>query len=128
MPELGQLAGPVMSGGTGFHADHAGRQRLKEAQNLAASQLPADGNDAARIDAVHLEPVLGEVKADGGNLHGGRLLSLWRSQTTTLWHIDAGSGGRPPHQDFRELFLTLTYQWVTLPVTYDRKSSVKTPP
>jgi ACR3 family arsenite transporter len=23
---------------------------------------------------------------------------LWRSQTTTLWHIDAGSGGRPPHQ------------------------------
>src|SRR5579872_5718054 len=23
---------------------------------------------------------------------------LWRSPTTTLWHIDAGSGGRPPHQ------------------------------
>jgi len=32
---------------------------------------------------VHLEPVLGEVEADGGNLHGGWLLSLWRSPTTT---------------------------------------------
>jgi hypothetical protein len=51
------------------------------------------------VDAVDLEPVFGEVQTDGGNLHGGRLLSLWRSQTTTLWHIDAGSGGRPPHQD-----------------------------
>ena len=27
---------------------------------------------------------------------------MWRSQTTTLWHIDAGSGGRPPHQAFKE--------------------------
>jgi hypothetical protein len=40
--------------------------------------------------------VLGEVQADGD----GRLLSFSRSQTTTLWHIDAGSGGRPPQQDF----------------------------
>jgi hypothetical protein len=50
---------------------------------------------------MDLEPVFGEIRTDGGNLHGGRLLSLWRLQTTTLWHIDAASGGRPPHQDFR---------------------------
>ena len=35
---------------------------------------------------------------DGGNLHGGRLLSVWRSATTTAWHIDAANRGRPPHQ------------------------------
>jgi hypothetical protein len=44
--------------------------------------------------------MLGEVKADDGNLHGvfrdngGRLLSLWRSQTTTLWHM-------PPNKQWR---------------------------
>jgi hypothetical protein len=54
------------------------------------SLLVADGT--TRTDAVHLEPVLGEVRpmvlacmADGSS-------HLWRSQTATLWHIDAGSG------------------------------------
>jgi hypothetical protein len=28
------------------------------------------------------------------------------TKTTTLWHIDAGSGGRPPHQDLREIALS----------------------
>ena len=31
------------------------------------------------IDAVDLEHVLGEIYADGGNLHDGRSLILWRS-------------------------------------------------
>jgi ubiquinone/menaquinone biosynthesis C-methylase UbiE len=37
---------------------------------------------------------LGKIKADRGNLHGRRSLSLWRSSvTTTLWHIDAVEQG-----------------------------------
>jgi hypothetical protein len=45
------------------------------------------------VDGLNLEPVFGEIQTDGRNLHGGRLLSLWRSQTTTLWHIDARERG-----------------------------------
>jgi hypothetical protein len=58
-----------------------------------------DNHLAAAIDAVDLELLLGEINTDRGNLHDGRLPSLWRFATTTLWHIDAGSGGRQPHQD-----------------------------
>ena len=53
------------------------------------------------IDAVDLEPVFCETQTDGGNLRGGRLLSLWGLKTTTSWHIDAGSRGRPSHEEFR---------------------------
>jgi hypothetical protein len=62
------------------------------------------------VDAVDLEPVFGEIQTDGGNLNGGRLLSLWRLQTTTLWHIDTGSGGRPPHQD-QHVDIPDLYHW-----------------
>jgi hypothetical protein len=98
MSERSQLARPIVRRRTGFHADQARRQRLKEHEYFAAPQLATDDDLAARVHAVHLEPVLSDIQTHGGNLHVGRLLSLWRSQTTTLWHTDAGSGGRPPHQ------------------------------
>ena len=53
------------------------------------------GKDAPNLSPSpwDLKPVLGEIKPDGGNMHGGRLLSSWRFPTTTLWHIDAGERG-----------------------------------
>src|ERR1700724_1742158 len=51
--------------------------------------------------AVNLKPVLGKIETDRGNMLVDGSSQLWRSPTTTLWHIDAGSGGRPPHQDSR---------------------------
>ena len=100
MAERYQLACPVMRGRTGFNADQTRLQRLKEAQNFVASQLPADSNGSTCINAVDLEPVLGEVKADGGNLNGGRLLSFVAfTDDHVVAHIDAASRGRPPHQN-----------------------------
>src|SRR5215471_871839 len=46
--------------------------------HAAPPQPPANDNASIRVDAVDLEPVFGEIQTDGGNLHGGRLLSLWR--------------------------------------------------
>src|SRR5262249_7697889 len=101
MPERCQLTRPIVRCRTGFHADQTRLERPKKGDHPAPPQPPADDDVSIGVDGVDLEPVFGEIQTDGGNLHGGRLLSLWRSQTTTLWHIDAGSGGRPPHQEIR---------------------------
>ena len=70
MPELGQLAGPVLGGGTGFHADQTGWQRLKDGEQLDASRLAPDSDLAVGVDGgVHLEPVFREIQTDGGTLH-----------------------------------------------------------
>jgi hypothetical protein len=95
-----------LRGGAGLHADPTGRQRSKEGQHFAAPQPAADPDLPVGIDAVDLKPVLGEIKADGSNLHGGRLLSCVAFTDDHVWHIDAGSGGRPQHQDFRDFSLS----------------------
>src|SRR5271170_6685737 len=100
MPERGQLTRPMMRGCARFHADQTRLERPKIGDHAAAPQPPANDDVSIGVDAVDLEPVFGEIQTAGGNLHGGRLCSLWRSQTTTLWHIAAWSGGRPPHQEF----------------------------
>src|SRR5271169_6812049 len=93
MPERGQLTRPMMRGCARFHADQTRLERPKIGDHAAAPQPPANDDVSIGVDAVDLEPVFGEIQTDGGDLHGGRLLSLWRSQTTTLWHIDAGERG-----------------------------------
>src|SRR5215469_3912927 len=109
MPERGQLTRPIVRCRASFHTDQTRLERPEIGGHAAPPQPPANDNASIGVDAVDLEPVFGEIQTDGGNLHGGRLLSLWRSQTTTLWHIDAGSGGRPPHQDFRLLSGSLNF-------------------
>src|SRR5262249_994201 len=49
-------------------------------------------------NAVNLEHVLGDIQTDRGNLHVDGSPSVIRLTTITLWHFDAGSGRRPPHQ------------------------------
>jgi len=62
-------------------------------QQLRPTQLPPNNNRAGGVNTVNLKHSLRDIQANRGNLHGGRFLSLWRSATTTLWHIDAGEQG-----------------------------------
>jgi hypothetical protein len=50
---------------------------------------------------VNLEHVLGDIQTDRGNLHVDGSPHVIRFRRTTLWHFDAGSGRRPPHQSRR---------------------------
>jgi len=59
----------MMSGSAGFHTDQASRNLAKEVDDLLAPQLTGDDDLAHTIHAVHLEHVLGEINADGANLH-----------------------------------------------------------
>src|ERR1035441_9939420 len=45
-----------------------------------------------------LSCVLGDIQTDRGNLHVDGSSHVIRLQRTTLWHLGAGSGRRPPHQ------------------------------
>jgi hypothetical protein len=47
---------------------------------------------------VNLKHVLGDIQTDRGNLHVDGSPDVIRLRRTTLWHLDAGSGRRPPHQ------------------------------
>ena len=59
----------MMSSSAGFHADQARRNLAQKFNDLPASQLSADDDVARTIHAVQLEYVLGEINADGANLH-----------------------------------------------------------
>jgi hypothetical protein len=65
-----------------------------------AAQLGIDRTARAvprSVYAVNLKNVLRDIQPDRDNLAHGRLSSSGLA-TATLWHRDAGSGGRPPHQ------------------------------
>src|SRR4029453_14936069 len=84
--------------GTGLHADQAWRQSLEERRNLAAAKLVSADDLLGRVNAVNLKHVLGDIQTDRGNLHVDGSPDVIRLRRTTLWHLDAGSGRRPPHQ------------------------------
>jgi hypothetical protein len=67
--ELGDFTCPMMSGSAGFHTDQASGKLAKDVQDLLAPQLTSDDNLARTIYAVNLEYVLGEINADGVNMH-----------------------------------------------------------
>src|SRR5712671_74964 len=98
MAQLGQLACPMVRRGTGLHADQAWRQSLEERRNLAAAKLLSDDDLLGRVNAVNLKHVFGDIQTDRGNLHVDGSPDVIRLRRTTLWHLDAGSGRRPPHQ------------------------------
>ena len=90
-----------MRRGAGLHADKARRQRFEEGQHLAAPELLPNHDVFGRVDPVNLEHVLGDIQTDRGNLHVDGSPHVIRLRRTTLWHFDAGSGRRPPHQERR---------------------------
>ena len=82
-----------------YYADrHGARAILEERRNLAAAKLLSDDDLLGHVNAVNLKHVLGDIQADRGNLHVDGSPDAIRLRRTTLWHLDAGSGRRPPHQ------------------------------
>ena len=97
--ELRELARPIMSRGAGLHADEARRQCFEERQHLATPESLPDNGRLVGVDAVDLKHVLGDIQPDRGNLHLHGSPHVIRFRRSTLWHIDAGSGRRLPHQN-----------------------------
>ena len=59
----------MMTGSAGLHTDQATGEFAKKVQDMLAPQLTGDDNLARTIHAVNLEYVLGEINADGVNMH-----------------------------------------------------------
>src|SRR5437899_4443841 len=90
MPQLLELACPLMRRCARFHANAARRQIGKELKNSRSTNTPPDYHRAISIDAVNLKHRLRNIDPDRANLAHGRLSSMWlRFDPTTLWHIDA---------------------------------------
>src|SRR5215212_6446688 len=83
---------------TGLHANQAGWQRFEELRHLRPTKLFSDRDVLGRVNAVDLKYVLRHVQTDRVNLHVDGSPPCDSSQRTTLWHFDARSGRRPPHQ------------------------------
>ena len=71
---------------------------LKKSKDLLAPQLTGDDNLARTIHAVNLEYVLGEINADGVNMHVDDPLRDLLFNDHPFGTFDAWSGRRPPHQ------------------------------
>src|SRR5271156_5322677 len=88
----------------GFDADQTRLERPEVGDHAAAPQPPANHDLSIYVDAVDLEPVFGEIQTDGGNLHGGRLLSLWRSQDHIVAHRCRERGLSTPSTHMEQRF------------------------
>jgi|SRR5580692_6384497 hypothetical protein len=97
MAEFDQLTCPMMRRAARLDPDKARRQLGKERQHLRPSQRLADNDLTGRINAVNLKNALGQIQANGSNLHDGWLLACERLTAFTPWHLDAVSGSHPPH-------------------------------
>jgi hypothetical protein len=67
----------VVSRRAGLHPDQARRKDAEEALDLAATQRLAQDDLAIPVDAVDLEDVLRDIKADRGNLNLTLLLAIF---------------------------------------------------
>jgi len=75
MTQSQQRSRPVMGRRTSFHSDQARGQITEERQHLTASKGSAQDHSSAFINAVKLEDVLCNIKANSRNtIHGGWLL------------------------------------------------------
>ena len=85
-----ELPRPVMAGRARLHADQPGGKLAEERHHLAAAQPLADHHLPRCINAVDLENVLGQVKANRDNFTYGRLLFLVVAGNHNHGTIDAG--------------------------------------
>ena len=71
LAECLQLARPMVGRGAGLDSDQTGWKLLKERQDVATLQLPADNHQTASIHAMNLKNRLGDVETNCRNrLHG----------------------------------------------------------
>ena len=82
MAQGGEFTRPVMARAAGFHADQARRQLAEERHHLRPPQRASDDDLTAAADGVYLEDVLGQVEADGRDLHRGGSRLVLRDSTT----------------------------------------------
>lgn len=57
-----------------LHADETDRPLREELDHLSAVQLTHDNDSALCVDAMNLEDILGQINANGINVHVGALL------------------------------------------------------
>ncbi len=69
MPELYQLARPMVGRRARLHPDEARRELSEERDHLLTAKLPDENDLTLMIYRVNLEEVLGQINADGANLH-----------------------------------------------------------
>src|SRR3954449_3733725 len=75
VPQLGDLACPVVSARARLHGDKTARLRGEEGEHLIAPQLLAELDRAGDTCRVCLEHVLGQIQSDRANFCHGRLPS-----------------------------------------------------
>jgi hypothetical protein len=64
-----------------------------EGCNIPALKLSPQDDTASGLNAVDLEHSLRKIKTNRGNLHGGRLVPLWRHPATTTSGTRCRSAG-----------------------------------
>ena len=82
VPESDQLPRPVMARAAGLHADQARREFCEERDHLSPSERPPDNHFARAGDRVNLKDILGQVEADGRDLHRDGSKLVLRDSTT----------------------------------------------
>ena len=74
-----------------------GERLANQGNTSRPSELFTHDDPSLSVDAMNLQGILAEIETNGGRLHHGRLLWLVAFIDDHVWHIDAGSGGRPLH-------------------------------
>lgn len=69
MPQRRELGRPVVGPAAGFDADQAGLQAREERCDLVTLELLAKNRNAAFVDAMSLEHILGQIQTNGLDLH-----------------------------------------------------------
>ena len=71
----------MMARAASFHADQTWRKLAEEGHHLRSPERAPDENLARAVDGVHLEDILGQVDADGRDLHRSGSNLLLRDST-----------------------------------------------
>src|SRR2546426_7899555 len=99
MPQRFELARPMMRRSTGFDADEARRQPLKEWQNVPALELTANDYITCRVNSVDLKNRLGDIETDcRDRLHVWLLRIVGALTAPTSMALPCRWRSRPQHQ------------------------------
>ena len=87
VPELLELARPVVSTGAGLHPDQTWFESRQKLQHLLAAELFAQYYCTSAVDPVKVENILGQINAERCHLHGRTLLAFYLL-TVEMYHLD----------------------------------------
>src|SRR5262244_3513644 len=89
----------MMRRSTGFHADEARRQLLKEWQNVPALELTANDDITCRVNSVDLKNRLSDIETNcRDRLHAWLLRIVGASTAPTSMALPCRWRSRPQHQ------------------------------